>query len=626
MSDNNLEKLKKKIYQPKNQVEFNERLEGPEKFQSEDQRKKTSPQEWKKVEKRKLTSTQKKKLKIAGISALVVFLIAAGFFIWRGLTSFNTNQIKFEIEGAERIVSGDEIKYIVKYKNETKLVLNNLELIFRYPEDSIPSDSQDLVRSFKLGSLEVGQEKELELPVRVIGLKEDKKKAWAELFYTPGNLSSRFSNKAEFETEILSVPFILDFDLPEKLVDGQVFDFSLIYSNQSDISFDDLKIELEYPAGFEFESSQPIPYQEDNSWIINQLMAGDQKEILIKGKISGSKGEDKIFKASLGVSKDDQLIPYAQSVGTTQVSVSPLFVTQEINDSSSYNAKAGERLDYEIDYENTTDTGISDVVITSKLEGVALDLTSLDTDGSYDGSNQTITWNTSNLPDLEYLAPHQKGTIKFSIDLKNILPINGYSDKNFQVTNATKINSDKVPTSLERIDISGESQTVVKLISDLFFQSQAFYDDNTINNSGPIPPKVGQKTTYTIKWRLVNKNNDLTDTRIEAYLPPHVKWEGKTNPSNANLSYSPSTGLVVWDIGNLSAGTGILSPVKQMVFQVSITPSLANTGNLIELIGQSKVTGQDTFVNLELSDLSKSIDTSLPDDPIINSSQGRVVK
>jgi len=63
MSDNNLEKLKKKIYQPKNQVEFNERLEGPEKFQSEDQRKKLTPQEWKKVREKKINVNSEEEIK-----------------------------------------------------------------------------------------------------------------------------------------------------------------------------------------------------------------------------------------------------------------------------------------------------------------------------------------------------------------------------------------------------------------------------------------------------------------------------------------------------------------------------------------------------------------------------------
>jgi len=622
MPDNDLEKLKKKIYKPGSEVEFEERLEGPEEFQPEEKRKKIETGKWQKTEKKELSPKQKKLLKVFGIWALAIFLIVAGFFFWRGMTSFDTDDVKFEIEGAERIISGDEVKYIVRYKNETKLPLNNLQLIFRFPEDSIPSDNEGLIKTLELESLAVGQEEEIELPARIIGLKEEKKEAWAELFYTPGDLSSRFSNKAKFETEIISVPFILNFDLPERLVDGQSFSFSLIYSNQSDVSFDDLEIEMEYPTGFIFESSQPSPLREDDLWQINQLMAGEQNKIFIKGTLSGTEGENKLFRANLGISEDDQFIPYAQTADATQISVSPLSVSQEVNQSSEYIAQSGQRLNYRIKYKNTTDIGIEDVVITSKLEGQALDLASLEPrNGSYDGVNQIIAWNASNLPDLEYLGPHQEGEVEFSIDIKKSLPINSYADKNFAVTNTVEIDSDKVPLSLERIDISGESKSVTKISSDLTFQTQVFYNDDSISNSGPIPPKVGQKTTYTVKWRVVNKYNDLSGVRVEAYLPPHVKWEGRTSPSNANLSYSPSTGQIAWDIGSLPAGIGVLSPVKQIAFQVSITPGTANIGDAMELIGQSKIAGQDTFTGAELTQTTRSIDTNLPDDPTVGNGQ-----
>ncbi len=625
MPDNDLEKLKKKIYKPGSEVEFEERLEGPEEFQPEEKREKIKTGEWQETEKKKLSLKQKKLLKVFGVWALAIFLIVAGFFFWRGMTSFDTDDVKFEIEGAERIISGDEVKYIVKYKNETKLPLNNLQLIFRFPEDSIPSDNEGLIKTLELESLAVGQEEEIELPARIIGLKEEKKEAWAELFYTPGNLSSRFSNKAKFETEIISVPFILDFDLPERLVDGQSFSFSLIYSNQSDVSFDDLQLRLEHPSGFIFESSQPQPSQENEIWSLDQLMAGEQGKIFIKGSVSGQEEENKLFKAQLGVYDDEQFVPYAETADATQISVSPLSVSQTVNKANEYIARTGERLNYRIKYKNTTNIGIEDIVITSELESRALDLAHLDLrEGSYDGTSQKITWNASNLSGLEYLGPYQEGEIEFSVGVKESLPVNSYADKNFNVINTVKIDSDKVPLSLERIDISGESKSITKISSDLTFQTQVFYNDDSISNSGPVPPKVGQKTTYTIKWRMVNRYNDLSDVRIEAYLPPHVKWESRINPSNANLSYSPSTGQVVWDVGSLPAGTGVLSPVKQIAFQVSITPGLANVGGAMELIGQSKIAGRDTFTGIGLTQTTESIDTNLPDDPTV--SEGGVIE
>ncbi len=623
MAENDLEKLKKKLYQPGK--ELKERLEESTPFQIGKEREKVVTTEWQE-EKEKLAPRQKKKLKTISILALVVFFIIAGFFFWRGLNSFDKDKVKLEIKGAERIISGDEVRYIVKYRNETKLSLTNLSLVFRFPENSIFSDDKDLIETIALDDLAPGQEAKLELSARLIGLKGETKKASAELFYQPGNLSSRFSNKTEFETEIISVPLILDFDLPERLVDGQSFTFSLHYSNQSEVLFESLQIRLEYPEGFVFESSQPNPSENEEIWSLGELMAGEQGKIFIKGSLKGEEGENKKFKAQLGVLNEEEFIPYAETLGATQISASPLSIKQTVNKSDEHIAEAGEKLKYEIEYKNTTDIGIKNVFITAKLEGAALDLTTLDTGlGSFDSGSQTITWNAASFSDLEYLGPHQEGKISFSVEIKNPLPINSYKDKEFSVVSTIKIDSDEVPLSFERIEISGQSKLIIKIISHLTLQAQAFYYDDLIANTGPVPPKVNERTTYTIKWRLINRNNDLRDVKVEAFLPPHIDWMNVIKPAGTNLNYDSRTGRVLWQAGDLPAGTGILSPVRQVAFQVAITPNSADAGSSMELIGQSKATAYDKFVGIDLTDTARLIDTSLPDDPNI-SGQGRVVE
>ena len=623
MPENDLEKLKKKLYQPESK--FEERLEKPTPFSSEKKREKIQSTEWQEEKNKKLTPGQIKKIKIIGGLSLVVFFAVIGFLFWQGMNSFDKNKVVLEIEGAERIVSGDEITYVVGCKNNTNLALHNLQLIFRYPQDAIPSKDKSSVETIEFSNLEPGQEVKTEFPGRLVGLKGDKKKALAELSYSPGNLSSRFSNEAEFETEIVSVPLIVNFDLPEKLVSGQSFDFSLVYSNQSGVSFDNLQVKMEYPKGFIFESSQPESFDENNFWSLGNVVAGEQGKIFIKGTISGEENENKAFKAQIGENKEE-FIPYAEATGAVQISQSPLFISQTVNNSTDYIAKVGDTLKYRIEYKNKTDVGIRNVFINVKLDGKALDFSTLNAaTGSFNGNNNTIVWNASNQPDLEFLGSGQGGEINFSIRIKNPLPINNFVDKNFTVVSDAIINSENIPLSLEKIEIAGKSKLTTKVTSHLTLQAQAFYFDDELVNSGPLPPKVGQKTTYTIKWRLVNRNNDLSDVKIVAYLPPHVEWVGIKKPSSADLSYNSQTGQVIWQVGNLAAGTGVLAPVRQVAFQIAITPTVVDAGNLVELIGQSKVSAHDNFVDLELTDTTRSIDSNLPDDPQVNN-QGTVVQ
>ncbi len=620
-----LEELKKKIYKPG--AEFEERLKSPEVFRLGQEKEKKAPSEWPELEKRGLSPKQKKYWLMGSVSAIVIFLAIAGLFFWRGLTSFDKDKVKLEIKGAERIVSGEEITYLVKYQNQTRLDLTSIKLVFHYPDQSIPLETEDLVQTIDLPDLAVGQENQIELPVRVIGLQDETKKAWAELSYQPSKITSAFTNQAEFSTKIISVPLILDLDLPNRLVSGQSFNFSLKYLNQGEVSFDDLQIQLDYPAGFTFQAAEPQPLEEDRIWSLGDLMAGQEGKIFIQGNIQGEEGQVKSFQAQLGLFKEEQFIPMAETVSALEISLSPLSVSQTVNGTTDYITQAGQKLTYQIDYENTTDVGIRDVNITSKLESPALDLTSLESaQGSFDGASQTITWKASNLPALEFLGPHQTGQLTFSVKVKNSLPIANYSDKNFKIINTVKIDSPQPPLSLKDIEIAGQSQTITKVASQLTLQAKGYYSDDLIPNSGPIPPRVGQTTTYTIKWRLINTANDLDLVKIEAFLPPHVQWQNKISPTNTDLEYDSQTGRLVWRVGDLPAATGILLPVKQVAFQVAITPSLAHLGSFVELIGQSKATGQDNFVNMNLESVNQVIDTELPDDSTTSRRDGIVVE
>ena len=620
-----LDELKKKLYKP--EVGFEDRLEGPDFFQSKEQIKEKIIKDWEIKEKKEIPPKKKEKIVIIGISIAVVFIIISGFFIWRGFTSFDKNNIELEINSAERVVSGEEIKYIVKYKNNTRLTLENVKLIFHYPEDSIPSNQKGLDETIDLPDLVAGQEKETELLVRIIGLRGENKKAWVELTYQPINISSQYTNSAEFINEVISVPLILDFDIPDKLVTGQSFDFSLRYVNQAEVSFDDVQIRLDYPDGFVFESANIEPIEEDRIWSLGKLMAGEQGNIFIRASIQGEEDEIKSFKSQLGLFKDDKFTPYTEAIGAIRISSSPLSVIQTVNNTDNYITKAGEKLNYSITYKNTTDIGISNIIITSKIQGQILDLTSLDlNNASFDGETQTIIWNIGNTPDLEYLGPYESGQLNFSVNIKSFLPINNYNDKNFTVSNSVKIDSLDIPIALKDIEIFGHSQLITKMASQITLQSKGYYYDDLIPNQGPIPPKLDQVTSYTIKWRLINTSNDLKNVKVSAFLPPHVKWNNKVNPGYDDLKYNTQTGQIIWTIGDLPAATGILLPVREVAFQVKITPSMAHLGGLVELIGQSNVMGQDDFVNLELTNTSKLINTDLPDDLNMDGQDGIVVE
>ena len=76
---------------------------------------------------------------------------------------------------------------------------------------------------------------------------------------------------------------------------------------------------------------------------------------------------------------------------------------------------------------------------------------------------------------------------------------------------------------------------------------------------------------------------------------------GKIYPEDANVSYNERNNSVRWEIGNISAATGILSGPREATFQVKIKPSPDQVGKTADILGPSNFTAKDLFTGQDLS-------------------------
>ncbi len=74
----------------------------------------------------------------------------------------------------------------------------------------------------------------------------------------------------------------------------------------------------------------------------------------------------------------------------------------------------------------------------------------------------------------------------------------------------------------------------------------------------------------------------------------------------------------------MEAGAGIITPPASVSFQIALTPSVFQTGQVAELISRAAISGQDNWTKAALTAASHSIDTTLPDDPAVTRDQGVV--
>ncbi|MDD2753214.1 MAG: hypothetical protein PHT44_01215 [Candidatus Portnoybacteria bacterium] len=582
-----------------------------------------------------LSVKEKRALWLALSAVVLAAAVIGGWFWWRNFKSFNTDEMSLDIFGQDRVVSGEEVNYIVRYKNNSGVAVSNATLSFSFSNQLMPVDSSGAVKqgdlmvmSKNLGQLAPEQDGQAEFKVRVLGDKDSQQKFTAKLNYRPSNISSDFSNSKEFASTIISVPLVLSFILPDRIVSGQTMNFSLRYLNTSDAAFNDAKLKIEYPEGFIFDSALPSPSDGNNAWSLAEIGSREEGNIIIKGTIAGNEGESKVFKAQIGTQKSDaEFVVYSQTLASPQISTSPLFVEQSLVGAQNNNADIGQDLTYKIKYRNTTNVAIGPVFITVKIDSKAMDPSGVNAkNGFFSSSDNTITWNSSSLPALEQLAAGAEGELEFSLKVKNVLPINKFSDKNFTISTTVKIDSFNIPLALSGTQLAGQNQLVVKINSRLVLAMKGFYADQLILNSGPLPPKVGQKTTYTVYWQVLNVSNELASVAVEAYLPSYTSWEGKIYPANEDIKYDASSGKIIWQIGKLSAGTGFVYPVKQIAFQVGFTPSISQVDDSAVVVQQAKATGDDSFTNVQISASDNALKSDMPDDPTITLEKGKIIQ
>lgn len=621
-----LESLQEKLYQPG--AKIGERPETPEIFAPREEASKKVETKWAEEGEQQFMSIKKyKKKKLISRLIATFFILAVAAAGYLGyiyfFQTFKKSDVSLRITGPESVESGENVEFSVSYQNRSDFDLENAVLVFQWPQGAVPKDSTSLAIEQRLGTIASGRAKSFVFEGQFFGATNDKLSVGATLKYVPKDQGKTYESKAAFESIISTTPFSVVMSMPPRAVSGNEVELLVEYQNLSETPFSDMQLKLEYPEGFVFSSSEPAPSFSNNIWEFDKISGKESGKMKIKGVLSGRDNENKLFQAFIGKSEKDEFIVYNEEDTTVVMSSTILLVYQTINESREVAASLNDRLYYKITYRNTSDIAIPNVVISAKLDGVAIDHKSFDINlGSFSGATNSIIWNAAGVRELGIVGPGEQGEVKFSLRIKDKLDIASFNDKNFVVSSTVKVESDQIPESLKGIPIGNEDKVDVKVNTVVDFSMRGFYKDAPIENTGPMPPRVGQKTTYNIVWQLTNTSNDIDNARIEASLPPNVAWESKISPQTANIAYDKSSGKIVWDIGKIPSGAGFIMPAMQAAFKVSILPGLADVGKTVELISKAKFEGTDSFTGISLSQEEDKKTTYLIEDSYIIEMRG----
>ncbi|MFH1036645.1 MAG: hypothetical protein V1756_01060 [Patescibacteria group bacterium] len=536
---------------------------------------------------------------------LIILLVAVGavFFWYWQRNIYSKDIIKLEILGPASADFAKEFEYTVKYKNNGNVRLEEAKLIFEYPKNAIV-DNGAVWQEIPLEDIYPGEEKTVTFKARLIGQEGETETAKASLSYRPKNLKARYESDTSFTTQVKSLPLTFEFDLPSKIESSKDFKFRLNYFSNIDYPLLNLRITAEYPVGFEFISSNPNSL-EKIEWELPPLNKAEGGRIEITGRIQGEVGEQKMFSAKLGIWKDGEFILLKEIARGVEIIKPALRITQQINGNADYVANPGDQLHYEIFFRNLGESALSNLTLVDTLVGDIFDLQTLQAPtGKFTMGDNSIIWDWRTFSSLQFLGPGEEGKIDFWVKLK----------ADFEVPSANGNLTVRNDVNLGQV---GEEFTT-KVNSKLEIVQKGFFQDEIFGNSGPIPPRAGQTTTYTISWQAKNYYNEVKNVKVKTILPQNVQLTGKIFPEDSRMTFDSQSREIVWEAGDLRVGQGVLNLAPNVSFQVSFLPASSQIGQAPDIIGQSKISGEDSWTNETVEGVSSGINTTLPDDPSID--------
>lgn len=583
-----------------------------------------------------LSPSQKKKLWIGIATFFVIALMIGGgfFYKWWLKNAFHQDRVTISFEGPKEADSTQLTKYVIHYTNNNRVTLKNAEIQLDYSENFQPTDNLNLKylsptsSKIFIGDIKPMAQGSSELKGIFYAPKDSPIYLTGRIHFVPSNGQEELNNENKLGVRITAAPVVLDVSAPAQAVGGDSLEYVIDYKNLDVRRISNVQLRVEFPQGFVMSDSQPKASEKSGIWYLGNLESNQGGQIRISGKIDGTDNEGKNVIVTIGhVGESEKFIVYSKQELTTRI-VSPILaVTQKLENKDGVIVNAGEVLKYAVMFQNTGNIGLRDAIVTVEVKGRILDFSKINPEkGFYDSEKGILIWKASDVPELANINPKSGGIVRFTVPIKAIIPIENKLDKNMIISSVAKIDSPDIPTPIDSNKIIGSNRLELKLASKILFDTKGYYTDEKIKNSGPIPMETSKETTFTIHWSVVNISNDIAEAKVVSSLPTGVRWTGKVYPSNEKIVYNSRTNQLVWDAGDVPAGTGVLGAPREIVFQVGVTPQTNQVGEPIELINKSIFTARDTFIDLGVTLEGESRNTMLYEDPSVGFSSGKVIK
>lgn len=536
----------------------------------------------------------------------VLAALGAGFFFFSGSNYISTQNIDLQVVAPALINGGTaaSVQFIIQNRNQAELQL--ADLVVDYPEGT--RDPKNPTKSLSherlsIGTIESGRQIKLTSGAIFYGGEGSTQTIKATLEYSVAGSNAVFAKEAQAQVTLGSSPVSVRVDSPQEAIAGEPFTLTITVQSNAQEPVQNVVVQGQYPFGFSVQTTAPRADAGGTLWRLGTMAPGATQTITVRGGIDGQDGDERVFRFLAGTNADQTAskvaVPFL-SVPTT-LTVRRPFITGSIliegQSGSKISAPAGKALQGTVVWQNNLSEGVSDVQLKLKLSGAPLDKSSIEPgSGFYQSSDNSITWTSAQDPSLAQVPPGGQGTLNFSF--ATLSPgTGGVVYQNPTVSLMLGVSAARAGESGVPETVQSAATTQVSLASAVALVSKAMHYTGPYTNSGPMPPRSGSQTNYTVQWSVKNSSNALGNASVSTVLPPYVSFVA----GQEGITYESGSRTVRWALGDVPAGAGYSLGAKIASFQIALTPSDSQVGQSPQLTGTAQLQGTDRFAQVGVS-------------------------
>ncbi len=557
-----------------------------------------------------------KKFFVGAVLFLVIGVIFAFAMLYTGENTVSTERVIITILGNSYTAGGEELPIDVIVKNENSVSIDSADLIIEYPRGGSTASAGDYERKrITLKSISPGEEVSEHVSVILYGEQGTTKDIRARLEYNVRGSISTFTKEEIFKIQINTAPLVLSIDAPAESVSGQDYELKIKASVASTHLGKNAIVKVDYPPGFRFVDATPSPILGNNIFPLSKTSVGSENIISIRGKVIGINGDIKAFRISAGDSdtKDGSLIAVLYNTTVQEVTIGQPFINATLTlggkDLETFAVNASDKIETKIKWANNLPASVNNVEIRAKIYGNALNKASITSSGFYDSNTGEVIWDVNTVPGFVTMQPGAKGELTLGFASLSLLAGSNTVIPDPTITIEISIKGSQPSEGVVMKELNGFEKKDFKINTDLQLSGKTLYSTGPITNLGPIPPKVGAETTYTLLWTITNTSNKASKSEVRSTLPANVSFVKLDPGSNEDLKYNDTTKEVIWNVGNVARGTGFVVPAKTVAFQVMIKPSTSQVGSTPNLLNEAIFTATDLFTNNPIRKLTIKLTT-----------------